>query len=214
MAFGVTPSPFQTGKRLIDGSTLNTNFGHPVLSSQDAVTATPSGNQTTAYKLTTRITRLSTVGTAADSVQLIASVAGKVLYLINDTATSATVYGSGTDTINGVATATGVPLPAKTIGIYFSPVAGKWFAIFQAESTTGALALSSGSTGTFVANGASAVTVTNANLTANSVISYGINTIGGTPAGSPFMATATPGTGFTVKAAAGDTSTYNYAIIG
>lgn len=68
--------------------------------------------------------------------------------------------------------------------------------------------------GTFTANGTTAVTVTNANVTANSVILFGVNTVGGTPAGAPFIATVTPGTGFTVKAAAGDTSVYNYIILG
>lgn len=67
--------------------------------------------------------------------------------------------------------------------------------------------------GTFTANGVSSVTVTNSNITANSVVAFGLKTVGGTPAGAPFMATVTPGTGFTVKAVAGDTSVYNYLII-
>lgn len=67
--------------------------------------------------------------------------------------------------------------------------------------------------GTFVANGATAVVVANTNVTANSVISYAMKTVGGTPAGAPFLSAVTPGTGFSVKVAAGDTSTYNYTII-
>lgn len=67
--------------------------------------------------------------------------------------------------------------------------------------------------GTFTANGASAVTVTNANVTANSVIVIGLKTAN-TPGSMPFMATVTPGTGFTIKATAGDTSVYNYWILG
>lgn len=70
----------------------------------------------------------------------------------------------------------------------------------------------SGASGTFTANGATAVVVANANVTATSVISYGLKTVGGTPAGHPFESAITPGTGFSVKAAAGDTSVYNYAI--
>lgn len=66
--------------------------------------------------------------------------------------------------------------------------------------------------GTFVANGATPVTVANAAVTANSTFSFGINTIGGTPLGAPYIATQTAGTGFTVKAGAGDTSTYSYTI--
>jgi hypothetical protein len=67
--------------------------------------------------------------------------------------------------------------------------------------------------GTFVANSGSAVTVTNSFVSANSVILFGLKTVGGTPA-APFLVTVTPGTGFTVNSAAGDTSTYNYIILG
>jgi hypothetical protein len=70
------------------------------------------------------------------------------------------------------------------------------------------------STGTFTANGATAVTVANTNVDANSIISITLKTVGGTPAAVPYLATITPGTGFTVKAAAGDTSVYNYNIVG
>lgn len=68
--------------------------------------------------------------------------------------------------------------------------------------------------GTFTANAGTAVTVANAAITANSVVTFGLKTVGGTIAGAPFMTTVTPGTGFTVNAGAGDTSVYNYAILG
>ena len=67
--------------------------------------------------------------------------------------------------------------------------------------------------GTFVANSGSAVTVTNAYIDANSVVVFGLKTVGGTPA-APFMVTVTPGTGFTVNSGGSDTSTYNYIILG
>lgn len=68
--------------------------------------------------------------------------------------------------------------------------------------------------GTVTVNGTSPVTVTNTNITANSVVVFGLKTVGGTvsPAGIA-MLTVTAGTGFTVGATAGDTSTYNYLII-
>jgi hypothetical protein len=71
---------------------------------------------------------------------------------------------------------------------------------------------SGANTGFFTANGNTAVNVTNPNVTASSTISYGLKTIGGTPGAKPFEASITPGTGFTVKVAAGDTSVYNYNI--
>ena len=77
------------------------------------------------------------------------------------------------------------------------------------------LSLASGKTGTFTANGATPVTVTNANITANSVVAFGLKTVGGTVSpNGPAMITVTPGTGFTVAGTALDTSVYNYAIIG
>lgn len=68
--------------------------------------------------------------------------------------------------------------------------------------------------GAFVANGASAVTVANANVTATSMILISLNTVGGTVGAIPAVQTITAGTGFTVAGTASDTSTYNYLIIG
>ena len=68
--------------------------------------------------------------------------------------------------------------------------------------------------GTFIANGATAVVVADTRITANSTLAFAMKTVGGTPAGAPFLSAVTPGTGFSVKVAAGDTSTYNYTIIG
>lgn len=77
------------------------------------------------------------------------------------------------------------------------------------------LSLSSTRTGTFTLNGATPVTVTNANITANSVVVFGLKTVGGTVSpNGPAMLTVTPSTGFTVGGTASDTSVYNYAIIG
>lgn len=70
-----------------------------------------------------------------------------------------------------------------------------------------------GSSGTFTATGASAVTVANANVTANSIIVFTLKTVGGTVGAYPSVKTITPGTGFTVAATALDTSIYNYKII-
>ena len=74
--------------------------------------------------------------------------------------------------------------------------------------------IASTQTGTFTANGATAVVVANTAVTANSVISFALKTVGGTPAGAPFLSAVTAGTGFSVKVAAGDTSVYNYTITG
>jgi hypothetical protein len=67
--------------------------------------------------------------------------------------------------------------------------------------------------GTVTLNGATAVTVANANVTAGSNILFTLKTVGGTVGAVPAIQTITPGTGFTVAGTAGDTSTYNYLIL-
>jgi hypothetical protein len=70
-----------------------------------------------------------------------------------------------------------------------------------------------GNLGSFAAPGTtSATTVNNTAVTANSQIKITLKTLGGTPNGTPYLASITPGTGFTFKAASTDTSTYNYEL--
>lgn len=68
--------------------------------------------------------------------------------------------------------------------------------------------------GTFTANGTTAVTITDTNLTANSVVLFGMETASSPGTGGPFMFSATPGTGFTIKSTGSDASVYNYVILG
>lgn len=66
--------------------------------------------------------------------------------------------------------------------------------------------------GTFTCTSSGAITVTNANVTANSVFMFGTKT-----AGSPAsfnVTTVTVGTSFIVTCGSGDTSVYNYVILG
>jgi hypothetical protein len=66
--------------------------------------------------------------------------------------------------------------------------------------------------GTAVLNGTSAVSVTAAAVTAASRIFLTIQAPGGTP-GAPYVNTITPGTGFTVKSSAADTSTVAWLLV-
>jgi hypothetical protein len=71
-----------------------------------------------------------------------------------------------------------------------------------------------GLVGTFAANGTSAVTISNTNVAITDAIIISLNTVGGTVGASAHVVTTiTAGSGFTTKALALDTSTYNYAII-
>lgn len=66
--------------------------------------------------------------------------------------------------------------------------------------------------GTATLNGTTAVTVTTAGITANSRVFLTIQSPAGTP-GAPYVASITPGTGFTVKSSSGDTSTVAWLLI-
>jgi hypothetical protein len=70
-----------------------------------------------------------------------------------------------------------------------------------------------GSASTVTLNGASVVTVADASVTAHSVILFTLKTVGGTVGAAPVVDTITPGTGFTVKGTASDTSIYNYRVL-
>lgn len=68
--------------------------------------------------------------------------------------------------------------------------------------------------GTFVCNGSSNVTVTEPLVTANSAIIVTLKTVGGTVGATPAVKTITAGTGFAIAGTASDTSTYNYTVVG
>ena len=102
-------------------------------SCEDAITAAAGGGQSGAYQLTATISRVATVATAADSVKLPPSEAGMVIQVVNGHASnSMQVFGAGTDTINDVATATGVAQAAGKAATYVCPVAGKWYRVLSA----------------------------------------------------------------------------------
>jgi hypothetical protein len=87
------------------------------------------GTQAAALVLSAKVNVLGTVATAADSVALPLAVAGLTVVVANAGAASAQVFGSGTDTINGVATATGVALAAAATKTFYctkSAPAGTW----------------------------------------------------------------------------------------
>ena len=101
------------------------------------LTAFAGGGQANATLLPNGSNVVATVATAADSVKLPLSAPGAMITVVNTSANSMQVFGSGTDTINDVATATGVAQAAGKIAIYVcttggkiapdTPVAGKWY---------------------------------------------------------------------------------------
>lgn len=100
--------------------------GFPLASVSNGLTAHAGGTQAAALALVSSINRVTTVATAADSVKLPTSVAGLVITIINNGANAMQVFGASTDTINGVATATGVSQHPNSVVRYYCAVAGLW----------------------------------------------------------------------------------------
>ncbi len=153
----------EINKIVSDQNTNNTTLAAGTLTGGNTISAHSGGGQGSATALTAGINRLSTVAAVADSVALPASAAGLFVTVINDATNSAQVFGAGTDTINGVATATGVVLPGKSAATYFCPAAGIWFSVasnnlgIQAISASGAIAPHVGATYVITKSAAAAV---------------------------------------------------------
>lgn len=95
----------------------------------NGVTAHSGGGQANATLLDYGVNEITTVAVANDSVKLPPAVGGAVVFVRNSTANSAQVFGDATasDTINGVATGTGVALAAGKNAI---------FAVMQTSNST------------------------------------------------------------------------------
>lgn len=95
---------------------------------QDGITAFAGGGKTNATQLKGQTCRVTTVATSGDSVLLPAAIQGLELVLVNTGANPMQVFGQGTDTINSVATGTGVTQMQNSIVIYTAPANGVWYA--------------------------------------------------------------------------------------
>jgi hypothetical protein len=96
-------------------------------SAQDLIIAHAGGGQAGAYQLATQTSRITTVATVGDSVQLPPSAPGLEVLVINHGANAMQMYGNGTDTIDDQATATGVSQMANSLVIYTCAAAGAWY---------------------------------------------------------------------------------------
>lgn len=117
-----------TGAWYSEGLATGFSSGLQTLSYTNGITAFAGGGQSSATALTSQVNRVSTVATAGDSVKLPASAAGMIITVWNDSANPMQVFGAGTDTVNGVATATGVSQMQKSVVIYACTAAGAWSA--------------------------------------------------------------------------------------
>ena len=99
----------------------------PTSLAQDTITAHAGGGQGSATQLNAEISRITTVANPGDSVMLPASAPGLDVYVINHGANSIQVFGAGTDTIDDVATATGVSQMIGSLVLYSCTAAGRWY---------------------------------------------------------------------------------------
>lgn len=119
---------------VLNGSLLDRAFAywHDRLSYQSGITALAGGGQTGATQLTELLNQIDTVASAADSAMLLPSRPGSIQIVINNGANAAQIFGSGSDTINGVAAATGVSQAAGKVAVYICAKSGAWFRLLSA----------------------------------------------------------------------------------
>lgn len=119
---------------LIKNASGNALFGVGAI--ETGLTAHAGGTQAAGLALdgSKTVHVVTVVGTDADSVLLpLALGQGAVHWIHNaDAAQSLQVFGSGTDTINAVATATGVAVGAGKAAAFVDYAAGKWFMLLGA----------------------------------------------------------------------------------
>ena len=122
---------YSRGPQLFDPGLLSSGGGGTFAA---ALTATAGGTRAAALPITAAINRIAVCATAADSVALPPAVGGQEVSIVNSGSAAAQVFAAvGTsDTINGVAAATGISLAAAGKMQLVSPGPGLWFSILSA----------------------------------------------------------------------------------
>jgi len=105
------------------GFSLPSNFSGAVAAN---LTANTTGTQAGATALSYGINQIATAGAAASAAALPAAVPGTSVTVINDTANTTQIFGTGSDTINGVTATVGITQPANSELTYYCAVAGQW----------------------------------------------------------------------------------------
>ena len=100
----------------------------------NSIAARAGGGRPLATPIAQAMTLIATVATANDSVALPPGVGGQILWVVNGTATSAQIFAANgtSDTINGVAAATGIALAGGKAMTLVCPIAGAWFGVLSA----------------------------------------------------------------------------------
>lgn len=96
-------------------------------SAADTITAFAAGGQSSATQITNEVNRVTVAANPGSSVKLPLALAGLTIYLVNAAPNSIQVFGTGTDTIDSIAAATGVSQMVNSVVIFTCTVTGKWF---------------------------------------------------------------------------------------
>lgn len=133
---GVTGGTVTASKTVVAGASKNVDTLAVALASVGAagietpITAHAGGTQAAGLNLSTTKSfhEVTTVGTAADSVLLPAATgSGNIHWVKNSAAAnSLQIFGQATETIDGVASATGVAIAAGKSRLFIDSAAGKW----------------------------------------------------------------------------------------
>lgn len=116
---------FLTGFRMPAGSGLQALAD--LQSSVQSIAAAAGGGQTNATQINSAIVKVTTCASDSDSVKLPPALPGYTVFIANPSAHTLAVFGAGTDTINDVATATGVTQATLVHALYVCPTAGQWY---------------------------------------------------------------------------------------
>lgn len=119
----VSINPIYLNDALAAGFSVPSTFTGAVTAN---VTANTTGTQAGATALGYGVSQVATAGAAASAVILPAAVPGEYCTVINDGANTIQVFGTSSDTINGIAAATGCVQMASSEITYWCAVAGQW----------------------------------------------------------------------------------------
>lgn len=123
--------PYIKGPQLIDGNWLLALAGGANRSSQNGLVADTAGTKADALQIEAGVAfvKFGTVAGANDAALLPAAKAGVCVCVQNAGASTMTLFGTGTDTINLAATATGYDLTTGQCAFFFCAEDGNWGAI-------------------------------------------------------------------------------------
>jgi len=121
---------FDAGVGMFNVSHLANANGFSALS----VTAHAGGTRAAATPINAACVMIAVCATANDSVMLPPATGGQVMWIGNGGAASAQIFSNiaGSDTIDGIAAATGIPLASGKSITLFSPLVGAWMGVHSA----------------------------------------------------------------------------------